>query len=155
MALVALRFLAILFTALALAPGVDHLAAWPNNYDLPREAYFAAQGLYRGWELFGIALVGALILNGALAWTHRHWRPSFALASFATLAMAASLAAFFIWTFPANRATTNWTAMPENWEALRRNWEMGHAIGAVCTLVALVSVTLAALRAPQTTPTAG
>ena len=67
----------------------------------------------------------------------------------------ASLAAFFIWTFPANRATTNWTAMPENWEALRRNWEMGHAIGAVCTLVALVSVTLAALRAPQTTLTAG
>lgn len=148
MALVALRFFAIQFTALALAPGVAHVAAWANKIALSREAYFTAQGVYRGWELFGIALIGALILNAAVAWTHRGWRPSFALAAFATLAMAASLAAFFVWTFPANQATSNWTTMPDNWETLRRNWEFGHAAGAVATLLALAGVTLAALRAP-------
>lgn len=149
MSLVTLRFFAILLNALAMAPGIAHVAALPNKIGLAREAYFAVQLSYRGWALFGAPMIGALALDLLLAWTHRRWRPSFALASVGALAMAAALAAFFIWTWPANEATQNWTIAPETWQALRWRWEFGHALGAAATFVALICVALAALRAPR------
>jgi hypothetical protein len=57
----------------------------------------------------------------------------------------ATLAIFFTWTWPANQATSNWTAGPENWRELRRQWEYAHAANAVLTFLALWAVTLAAL----------
>jgi hypothetical protein len=41
----------------------------------------------------------------------------YALASF--LLIAAKLAIFFVWTFPTNQATNNWTVVPNNWNELR------------------------------------
>jgi hypothetical protein len=40
----------------------------------------------------------------------------YALASF--LLIAANLA-IFVWTFPTNQATNNWTVVTKNWSALR------------------------------------
>jgi hypothetical protein len=57
----------------------------------------------------------------------------------------ATLAIFFTWTWPANQATSNWTAVPENWRELRTQWEYAHAANAVLTFLALCAVTLAAL----------
>lgn len=61
-------------------------------------------------------------------------------------ALALSLGVFFIWVFPANQATANWTAMPENWQMLRRNWEYGHAAGAIMVFAAFLATATAATR---------
>jgi len=144
-----LAFLALLLTALALVPGGAHLASLRNKMGMERDAYFVAQQVYAGWALFGIPLIGALLANLALALSLRGAREARALAFTAALALATSLAVFFAWVFPANRATSNWTTIPANWEALRRQWELGHAAGALLTLLAFVCVALAVVVAAR------
>ena len=48
------------------------------------------------------------------------------------------MAVFFLWTYPANQATGNWTSVPENWEQLRTEWEYSHAANAAITFLALL-----------------
>ena len=59
----ALKFIAMILTALALAPGCAHLFALPNKIAMPQDAYFIAQGIYRGWALLGVFLFGALAVE--------------------------------------------------------------------------------------------
>jgi hypothetical protein len=59
--------------------------------------------------------------------------------------MVASLAIFFIWTYPANQATSNWTVASANWASLRTQWEYSHAANAVMTFLALCAVTASLL----------
>jgi hypothetical protein len=135
---------AVLLTALALVPGGAHLFELPNKIGLPRDAYFVAQGLYRGWALFAFVLFGALGADLALAaalWRRRRRAPA-RLALAAGLLVALTLAVFFTWTYPANLATENWTRMPPDWETLRRHWEYSHAANAGLTFLALCLVVL-------------
>lgn len=60
MSLALARFLAIVLTALALAPGLAHVLELPHKIVLDRQDYLVVQGLYRGWSLLGIVLLGAL-----------------------------------------------------------------------------------------------
>lgn len=138
-------FLAVILTALALVPGGAHLFALPNKIHMPQDAYFIAQGIYRGWALLGIVLIGAMLANFTAAIMLRAQPVPFRLSLGAFVAVAATLAIFFIWTFPANQATANWTVAPENWEALRRQWEYSHAVNAVSTFVALCLATASAM----------
>jgi hypothetical protein len=55
------QFLALTLTALALVPSGAHLFALPNKINLVAEQYFIVQNIYRGWSLFGVVLIGALI----------------------------------------------------------------------------------------------
>ena len=140
-----LRFLSVVLTALAFVPAGAHLFELPNKIGLPRDAYFVAQGLYRGWALFGFVLFGALAMNLGLAAALRRRRAPAAAtwAAFAAgLLIVLVLAVFFAWTYPANLATENWTLMPPNWEALRRQWEYSHAANAGLTFLALCAVVL-------------
>jgi hypothetical protein len=139
------QFLALTLTALALVPSGAHLFALPNKIDLVAEQYFIVQNIYRGWSLFGVALIGALIANLALALLLRGRGAPFVLALFAFLCIALTLVVFFIWTYAANQATNNWMMIPDNWEQLRRDWEYSHAANAVVTFAALYSVTLSVL----------
>jgi hypothetical protein len=141
------RFLAIILTALALVPAGAHLFELPNKIGLPQEHYFIVQGIYRGWALFGFVLIPALVADLALAILQRHQPAPFWLALAAFLCMAATLAIFFTWTYPANVATSNWTAAPANWADLRTQWEYAHAINAVLTFLALCAATLSVLAA--------
>ncbi len=141
------QFLAIILTALALVPAGAHFFELPNKIGLDQEAYFTVQSIYRGWALFGIVLIGALVANLALAILLRDQRGPFWLALVAFILVAATLAIFFTWTFPANQATRNWTVVPANWQELRTQWEYAHAANAVLTFIALCSVTLSALIA--------
>jgi hypothetical protein len=52
---------------------------------------------------------------------------------------------FWIFTFPANVATDNWTVVPDNWQALRGQWEYSHAAGAGFQLLAMSSLIVASL----------
>jgi hypothetical protein len=57
------RFFAVILTALALVPAGAHFFELPNKIRLSQEQYFTVQGIYRGWALFGIVLLGDLGLN--------------------------------------------------------------------------------------------
>ena len=149
MALRLIQFLAIMLTALALVPSGAHLAALPNKIGMAQAAYFIAQQIYAGWALFGIVLFGALVANLAHAIVLRRRSRSFGYALASFLFIAAGLVIFFVWTFPTNQATNNWTVVPTNWNELRSQWEYSHATNAVVTLAALVCVVIAVLRKPS------
>jgi hypothetical protein len=139
------QFLAIVLTALALVPAGAHLFELPNKIGLDQEAYFIVQNIYAGWALFGIVLFGALAANLALAVMVRGQPTPFWLALAAFLLVAATLAVFFTWTYPANQATSNWTVVPADWQRLRTTWEYAHATNAVLTFLALCAVTWSVL----------
>jgi hypothetical protein len=148
----ALRLLGVVLTGLALVPAGAHLAEMPNKLPLAREQYLVAQQLYWGWAWWGIVILGALVATLALAIEVRRDRRAFVPALVAFLCIAGTQAIFWIFTFPVNQATANWTMLPENWTALRRQWEYSHAASAVLNLIAFVSVTLAAIRAERLKP---
>jgi hypothetical protein len=136
-----LQFCAIMLTALALVPAGAHFFELPNKIGLDRQAYFTVQGIYRGWALFGFVLFGALFVNLALTLLLAFRRRPYLLPLLAFLLVAATLAIFFIWTDPANQATSNWTLPSPDWATLRLQWEYAHAVNAVLTFVALCLLT--------------
>jgi hypothetical protein len=149
MALRLVQFCAIVLTAIALIPVGAHFFELWNKIGLDRDPYFVVQGIYRGWALFGFAIFGALAANVILAVMLRRRRSGFVLATAAALGIAATLAIFFTWTYPANVATDNWTVAPANWEALRTHWEYSHAANAVITFLALCAVVAASLSTQE------
>jgi hypothetical protein len=153
MTLKAVQFLAIVATALALVPAGAHLFALPNKIGLGQADYFTVQAIYSGWALFGIVLFGALFLDVVLAVMLRDRPQPFFLVIVALLCAAANLVIFFIWTYPANRATANWTVAPAGWQSLRTAWEYSHAVNAGLTFVALCALVLSALSSQS--PPAG
>jgi hypothetical protein len=140
-----LQFVAILCTAVAMAAGWAHLLELPNKMALSHDDYLTVQQIYRGWALLGIVVVGALVATAFLTVLQRGDGVAFYLALAATLCIALSLAVFFSVTFPANKATQNWTVLPAGWEALRRQWEYSHAAGAVLYFIALASLALSVI----------
>ena len=91
-----------MLTALALVPTGAHLFELPNKIGLSEGQYFTVQGIYRGWALFGIALFGAAIADLALVVLLRRQHVASRWAIVAPVAMLATLAIFFVWTFPTN-----------------------------------------------------
>lgn len=146
-------FLAVLLTALALVPGAAHLLELPHKLAMSGHDYLIVQAIYRGWWMLGFVLVAAFLANLIMALRSRDQTTPFLLALGATFAVAAALVIFFVWTYPVNVATANWTRLPEEWRAMRTQWEFSHAAGAGIMLLALCCSLLAALkwRAPQVT----
>jgi hypothetical protein len=140
-----LQFVAMVLTALALVPFGAHLFALPNKIYLSESDYFVAQNIYRGWALLGIVLIGASLANFALTILIRGQRAPFLFTLVSLLCLLATLAIFFAFTFPANQATNNWTAVAANWQQLRWQWEISHAVNAVITFVAFCSLTISLL----------
>ena len=112
-----------------MVPTGAHLFEMPNNIGLPEQQYFLVQSIYRGWALFGIMIFAAIGANLLVAlWRCRkRFLPSLS----AGLILAVTLVVFFVWTYPANQATANWTAVPADWQALRSQWEFSHTAHAV------------------------
>jgi hypothetical protein len=139
------HFLAVIFTALALLPGGAHVMAMPTKIGMPEDPYFVAQQVYRGWAWAGVVIFLAIFANFAAAFlAHGSRRQLFAAAG---LLIAATLAIFFVWTYPTNQATGNWTSAPDNWEQLRVEWEYSHAVNAAITFLALLCSVGAAVSA--------
>jgi hypothetical protein len=63
----------------------------------------------------------------------------------AIVCLLCAQAVFWIYTYPANVATDNWTTIPAEWESLRTRWEYSHAIGAAFQLLAMSALIIAAL----------
>jgi uncharacterized membrane protein len=139
------RFVAVMCTAITMAAGFTHLLELPRKITLGREQYLTVQQLYRGWALLGIVVVTALVSTGIAARLTRARRSEFRLTMLAACCLALSLIVFFLFTFPANQATQNWTVLPDNWESLRRQWEYSHAVAAGFDFLALAALTLSLL----------
>lgn len=139
------QFAAILLTALALVPVGAHLLVLSNKIELDQEHYLTVQQIYRGWAFLGALIAAAILANLALAIASRRQRMPMLGALGAAILLALTLGVFFIWTFPVNQATANWTTAPIDWEALRMRWEFSHAANAVLTFLALCATTLACL----------
>ncbi len=142
-----LRLAAVLLTALALVPPGAHLMALPNKIGLPQSGYFVVQGIYEGWWLGGLFWVAALLADLALALALRRAGAPWRAAAAAVALLALAFALFFAATDPANRATENWTFVPEDWEALRARWEWSHAANALVIFAALACAARAAIAA--------
>jgi hypothetical protein len=136
------QVVAVILTALALVPCGAHAFALLNKIELAAGPYFVVQSIYRGWALFGIVVIGALLADLALAlMLRRRSGAPFVLALLGFCGVALTLVIFFVWTYPANQATGNWTMIVDNWEQLRWRWEYSHAINGVITFLALCSIT--------------
>ena len=132
------QFLAVVLTALALLPGGAHLMSLPAKIVMPEEPYFVAQQVYRGWAWAGVAIFLAIFANVLAALLTRDRPVKWRLFGAAAALIAATLAVFFAWTYPANQAIGNWTSAPENWEQLRAAWEYSHAANAAIAFLALL-----------------
>ena len=136
------QFLAIMVTAIALMPGMAHLLELANKMQLDRDQYFIVQRIYAGWALLGIALIAAVLVNLLLAIITWGDHPASELALAAAILVGVTLVIFFLWTYPENQATSNWTAIPDDWTGARARWEYSHAANAVLMLIAFGMVTL-------------
>jgi hypothetical protein len=141
----AIFFVALLSTALALGAALAHALELPNKIAMSRDAYFTVQSIYAGWNRLGLLLAVELAsILGLLAVSRRHprvWWPTLA----ALVCLVGAQAAFWLFTFPANAATSNWTLVPEEWESLRRRWEYSHLAGAGFQVLAMSALIVAAL----------
>jgi uncharacterized membrane protein len=135
-----LYFLTLSLVALSLGAPLAHLLELPNKIGLPAQDYLLVQQVYRGWALLGVLPCAALLATLLVAVQAREARRAFAFALIAFFCLAGMLAVFFIFTYPVNAVTENWTLLPDNWEALRRRWEYSHAASAVLTFVAFLSL---------------
>jgi hypothetical protein len=140
-----MRFIALLCTALALAPALAHLLELPNKINLSREDYLTVQQIYRGWALLGFVVAGALLSNLIVAIMVRTKPKAFALTLIAFLCIVGTQVVFWTFTYPANQQTNNWTILPANWLQLREQWEYSHAVSAVLNLIALITLSLSLL----------
>jgi len=132
-----LFFTAILATLVSSAPDLAHLFELPHKLALSRDQYFTVQQIYGGWELFGIAILVQAVSLSMLAWrsTREHYIFRPVMAALILMMLAQTL--FWLFTFPANSLTENWTTIPADWDMLRHQWEYSHAMGAICQLLAL------------------
>jgi hypothetical protein len=139
-------FIALLATAVAMAGAGAHALELPNKVGMGAQEYFVAQQLYRGWNRLGYVLAAELVGMLAVIVLYRKDRRVLRPAALSLAALVAAQAIFWIWTFPANQATSDWMVQPENWEALRSQWEYSHLAGAGFQLLAMAALIVAVLK---------
>jgi hypothetical protein len=107
--------------------------------------YFIVQKIYSGWNRLAFlllvqlaAIVATIVMSRGAArvlWT----------AVVALVSLLSAQAVFWIFTYPANVATENWTVMLQHWDVLRTQWEYSHAAGAAFQTIAMASLIVAVL----------
>jgi hypothetical protein len=138
-------FIALMATILALGSALAHAYELPRKISLSRDAYFTVQSIYAGWDRLAFVLLIQLSALLTLAWLSRQEPSVLWPVIVALVGLIAAQIVFWIWTFPANKATQNWTTIPENWETLRRNWEYSHLAGAIFQLICAAALVIALL----------
>jgi len=136
------RLLAILSVALCLIPAGAHFFELGNKMSLSTAEYMTTQKIYAGWSFFGVAIIAAIMFTLTHTLMVRAERAAFLLSLTALLCLGATQVIFWTFTYPMNVATNNWTVTPQDFEAVRQQWEYSHAVNAVLTFAALVTITL-------------
>jgi hypothetical protein len=146
-----MSFVSLLSTALAMCPYVAHLMALPNKLNLSPQEYFEIQQIYTGWGYSAIVILISFISTCALSALLRNYGDAFRLALASAFCIGISLVIFFMFTYPANQVTENWTSQPYDWQTLRLNWEFSHAANALF-YVAAVSLLILSVLSLSTVP---
>jgi hypothetical protein len=144
-------FVALLASALVLGPALAHLFELPNKIDLSRDDYFIAQKAYRGWNQLAWLLLVQVASLVATAYFARMAQRTLIFVLLALVSVVAAQIVFWLFTYPANVATMQWTAPTGNWENLRQQWEYSHAVGAILQLSAFCFLVIAVLGRTSTT----
>jgi hypothetical protein len=140
-----LGLLAVVSVAICLVPAGAHFFELANKMAMSPPEYMTVQKIYAGWSFFGIAIITALLLTLLHTFTVRRDRTAFLLSLVAFLCLAATQGIFWMFTYPMNVASNNWTVTPADFETARRQWEYSHAVNGVLTFAALVAVTSSTL----------
>jgi hypothetical protein len=141
-----LKILALVLGALILVPSGAHVLEAVHKISMERDTYFAVQRIYTGWALSGIVIIAAIVVDLVLFFRLRTQEPSAAFSALLSVVLiVVGLVIFFVWVYPANITTANWTVQPSGWESLRRQWEYGHVAIAVATLAAFVAIASSAV----------
>lgn len=126
-------FLALLFSALGLAPGAAHVLEMPVKLGYTPEQYLAVTStLYAFFGLVGAAIqIAALALTGVLAYLSRGL-PAFRAAIAALIFLILSLVAWGTLVAPVNAQwgeaiKSSLPTLPSLYAELRPRWEYGHA----------------------------
>ena len=138
------RLLAVISVVLCLIPAGAHFFELVNKMSLSTAEYITTQKIYAGWSFFGVAIIAAIVFTLTHTLMVRAKRTAFLLSLTALLCLGATQVIFWTFTYPMNAATNNWTVTPQDFEAARLQWEYSHAVNAVLTFVALVTITLSA-----------
>ena len=128
-----------------MAPAMAHLLELPHKINLSGPDYLIVQQIYRGWSLLGVIDCGAILFTLILVVLVRHRRQALIFTVLAAVFLIVMMGVFFLFTFPVNQQTQNWTVLPENWVRLRRQWEYSHAASAALALSALCALLLGVL----------
>ena len=139
------RLLTVVSVAFCLIPAGAHFFELANKMSLSTAEYMTAQKIYAGWSFFGLAITAAIVLTLTHTLMVRAERTAFLLSLAALVCLGVTQVIFWTFTYPMNVATSNWTITPQDFEAARRQWEYSHAVNAVLTFVALVTITVSAL----------
>ena len=139
------RLLAVISVALCLIPAGAHFFELASKMSLSTADYMTTQKIYAGWSSFGVVIIAAIVFTLMHTLMVRTERMAFLLSLTAFLCLGATQVIFWTSTYPMNVATNNWTTIPQDFEAARRQWEYSHAVNAVLTFVALVTITLSSL----------
>jgi hypothetical protein len=139
------RFIGLLFTALALGAGLAHLFELRSKMKLSGKDYLTVQQIYKGWSLLGIVAVISLLSTFALTIITYQQQTGFVWVFLALVGIVGTLVIFWLFTYPVNKQTKNWTVLPGNWLALRRRWEFSHATAALLNLISLILLILSVL----------
>jgi hypothetical protein len=139
------QFCALFFLAVTLGASLAHLFELPNKIHLNDRDYLTVQQIYRGWAVLGFAFVAALVFTIMQAILVRTQPSALGWTLVALGCMCASQVLFWTLTYPANRATANWTTLPAQTASLRARWEYSHAAGAGLNLIAHAGLVLSLL----------
>jgi len=145
MLLKSVRVVTIVMVALCLVPAGAHFFELANKMSLSTAEYMTTQKIYAGWSFFGAAIIAAIVFTLTHTLMVRARRTAFFLSLAALFCLGATQVIFWTFTYPMNVATNNWTITPDDFEAARQQWEYSHAVNAVLTFVALVTITVSTL----------
>ena len=149
----ALRTAILIIAFIATTAPIAHVLEMISKLSLDGPLWLEIQQhLYRGWgEVFGPVEIAALLSTLTLLsvpWRDRTRRRAYLIAA---VCYAAMLAVFFIFNRPVNNAVNGWTlaTLPADWSDYRLRWEIGHALAALLSVFAFV--TLLCQHIPSTT----
>jgi amino acid permease len=134
-----------MLTAIAMGASLAHLFELPNKIDLGAADYLTVQRNYDNWWIVGLVVPLAFLSVLGLTIALRNTGAPFVLALIALLLLVGELIVFWGFIAPVNRATENWTMLPDNWEQLRAQWEYSHTARAFLYVLALGALVMSVL----------
>ncbi len=140
-----LRLTTIFFCVVTLSALMTHLLELRVKINLSKSNYQIVQTIYTGWQWLGIFEIGAIILTLLWSLMERKKKNIFGYVLSAFICFLISIIIFFLFTFPTNQETVNWTSLPSNWQDLRTEWEYSHATRALLNLTGFMLLIVAIL----------